>query len=213
LPGKRLIVFATNFNRRASSNMSSKQADVRARPLVKIIHIFFFTVLWMAVLGIVLPLLGDAAYALRLASMPAPVTLATPVENLRRDALYDSWHGSRPGGRRHEGIDIFSRKGTPARATTEGIVLRRGHNTLGGNVVWVLGPGGQRHYYAHLDRFALVSTGERIAPGTVLGFVGNTGNARTTSPHLHYGIYGNNGAINPFPLLQQGEAKKRRGIK
>lgn len=79
--------------------------------------------------------------------------------------------------------------------------MRRGHNKLGGNVLWVLGPGGQRHYYAHLERFAHLSVGERIQPGTMLGYVGNTGNARTTPPHLHYGIYGHAGAINPFPLF------------
>lgn len=57
--------------------------------------------------------------------------------------------------------------------------VRRGHNALGGNVVWVLGPGGQRHYYAHLDRFAHVPVGQRIEPGTVLGYVGNTGTIYT----------------------------------
>lgn len=87
--------------------------------------------------------------------------------------------------------------------------VRRGHNALGGNVVWVLGPGGQRHYYAHLDRFAHVPVGQRIEPGTVLGYVGNTGNARMTPPHLHYGIYGSAGAINPFPLLAQAGKVKR----
>lgn len=152
-------------------------------------------------LSVVLPFLDAAVYAVRLASMPVPATLSMPVDNLKRSALRDSWHVSRPGGRRHEGIDLFSGKGTPVQATTEGVVLRRGSSGLGGNVVWVLGPGGQRHYYAHLDRFSQISIGQRIASGTVLGYVGNTGNARTTPPHLHYGIYGSAGAINPFPLL------------
>jgi murein DD-endopeptidase MepM/ murein hydrolase activator NlpD len=155
----------------------------------------------MAVLGIALPFLDISFYALRLASMPAPVTLEMPVRDVKRSALRNTWHVSRPGGRRHEGIDIFAKKGTPVLAATQGIVIRRGQNQLGGNVVWVLGPGGQRHYYAHLDRFADVSVGERIQPGTALGYVGNTGNARTTPPHLHYGIYSRVGAINPFPLL------------
>ncbi len=97
-------------------------------------------------------------------------------------------------------------------ATTEGIVLRRDHTSLGGNVVWILGPGGQRHYYAHLDSFAYVSIGQRIQAGTVLGYVGNTGNAKTTPPHLHYGIYGNAGAINPFPLLTQEEGKEEKNL-
>jgi murein DD-endopeptidase MepM/ murein hydrolase activator NlpD len=67
-------------------------------------------------------------------------------------------------------------------------VLRVGNNQLGGRVVWVLGPGAQRHYYAHLDRFADVSAGMRIEAGTVLGYVGTTGNAAGTPPHLHYGV-------------------------
>lgn len=152
-------------------------------------------------IGIALPPLDAFLYVLRLASMPAPVTLALPIRNVKQAALRDTWHAPRPGGRRHEGVDIFADRGTPVYSTTEGVVMRRGHNKLGGNVLWVLGPGGQRHYYAHLERFAHLSVGERIQPGTMLGYVGNTGNARTTPPHLHYGIYGHAGAINPFPLF------------
>ena len=78
-----------------------------------------------------------------------------------------------------------------------------GHNRLGGRIVRVFGPGGQWHYYAHLDRFADVRTGDVIAGGTVIGYVGDSGNARGTPPHLHYGIYRfRGGAINPYPLLK-----------
>ena len=87
-------------------------------------------------------------------------------------------------------------------STTRGIVARIGENSLGGTVVWVLGPGGDRHYYAHLNSVADIKTGQRIVPGDVLGTVGTTGNARGTPPHLHYGVYRRvYGAINPFPLL------------
>jgi murein DD-endopeptidase MepM/ murein hydrolase activator NlpD len=140
--------------------------------------------------------------------MAAPASLAMPIANLKRSALSDTWHASRPPARRHEGIDIFARKGTPVVATTEGIVFRRGENKLGGNVVWVLGPGGHHHYYAHLDQFADVNRGERVQVGTVVGYVGNTGNARTTPPHLHYGVYADAGAINPYPLLATHQASK-----
>jgi len=143
-----------------------------------------------------------AWYAARLAAMPAPQSLAMPVDGVHRTALRDNWHAPRDGGaRRHEGLDIFAPRGRPVRATTEGIVLDVGNNRLGGQVVWVLGPGGQRHYYAHLDRFSDVRRGQRVASGNVLGYVGTTGNARGTPPHLHYGIYTNAGAINPYPLL------------
>ena len=80
--------------------------------------------------------------------------------------------------------------------------MRVSTNRLGGQVVWVLGPGGQRHYYAHLDRYADIVDGQRVRPGSVLGYVGNTGNAAGTPPHLHYGIYEAGDAINPYPLLR-----------
>jgi murein DD-endopeptidase MepM/ murein hydrolase activator NlpD len=76
---------------------------------------------------------------------------------------------------------------------------------LGGNVVWIFGPGGQRHYYAHLERFADLRPGDLVMPGDIVGYVGNTGNARGTPPHLHYGIYASR-AVNPFPLLQRHHA-------
>lgn len=158
-------------------------------------------ILLIAAAGLLGPYIEDVLYAMRLASMPVPAMLAVPVGGVRREALHDTWGAARSGRRRHEGIDIFARRGTPVLAATEGIVMRVGTNRLGGNVVWVLGPGGQRHYYAHLDRFADVRPGMRVEAGRVLGYVGTTGNARGTPPHLHYGIYGVRGATNPYPFL------------
>jgi murein DD-endopeptidase MepM/ murein hydrolase activator NlpD len=147
------------------------------------------------------PALERAFYMARLTMMATPAFLPVPVEGVAARALRDTWGGARGGGRQHEGIDIFARRGTPVRSATEGIVVDVGVNRLGGQVVWVLGPGGQRHYYAHLDRYADIADGERIVAGRVLGYVGTTGNARGTPPHLHYGVYGMAGAINPYPLL------------
>ncbi len=158
--------------------------------------------LLLIVLGyLVWPWLSMAIYAARLSYMPVPDSMAIPVADVKPRELKNTWHASRPPARRHEGIDIFAKKGTPVIASTEGIVLRRDVNKLGGNVVWVYGPGGQHHYYAHLDRFAGAGPNERVEAGTLLGYVGNTGNAKTTPPHLHYGIYTNAGPINPYPLL------------
>lgn len=148
------------------------------------------------------PAIERALYPMRLAAMPRPRMLPVPVEGVRARALRDTWHGARSGGRKHEGIDIFARRGTPVSSTTEGIVTQVGTNRLGGLVVWVTGPGGQRHYYAHLDRHADVAAGMRIRAGRVLGYVGNSGNAQGTPPHLHYGVYDMGGAINPYPLLR-----------
>jgi murein DD-endopeptidase MepM/ murein hydrolase activator NlpD len=159
----------------------------------------------LALLGVLIylgkPLAQRAWYFVQLNRMPVPEQLPMPIASLKPRSLADTWQAPRAPGRRHEGIDIFAKQGTPIVATTEGIVLRQGENSLGGNVVWVLGPGGQRHYYAHLDKFADLTMGQRIEAGTVVGYVGNTGNARTTPAHLHYGIYTRAGAINPYPLL------------
>jgi peptidoglycan LD-endopeptidase LytH len=177
--------------------------------LAKPVRIVIASGLCIAVLALAWPWLGAAWYAMRLASMPAPATLAMPVTGLTQRALTDTWHAARPPNRRHEGIDIFAKKGTPVVAATEGLVISRGENRLGGNVVWVLGPAGHRHYYAHLDQPSHVETGQCVQAGTVLGYVGNTGNARTTPPHLHYGVYTATGAINPYPLLAADHASAR----
>ncbi len=140
-------------------------------------------------------------YAWRLWRMPAPAHIGMPVAGVMPRSLSDTWHAARAPNRRHEGIDIFAKKGTPVLASTEGIVLKGGENSLGGNVLWVLGPAGLYHYYAHLDQASLLKPGTRVQAGTPLGYVGNTGNARSTPPHLHYGVYAGEGAINPFPLL------------
>jgi len=152
--------------------------------------------------GLLEPVLERAMYSARLMAMPTPESLAMPVEGVRRRDLRDTWHGARSEGRKHEGIDIFARRGTPVRSSTEGIVMRVGSNRLGGLVVWVIGPGGQRHYYAHLERTANVQAGLRVEAGHVLGYVGNSGNAAGTPPHLHYGVYETGGAINPYPMLK-----------
>ncbi len=142
--------------------------------------------------------------ALRLALEAPPESLPLPIAEVSHSALSDSWGAARGNGRTHQGIDIFAPRGTPVRSTTRGLIFRIGENRLGGNVVWIFGPGRQMHYYAHLERFGAFEPGDRVLPGDIIGYVGNTGNARTTPPHLHYGIYTPRaGAINPFPLLRQ----------
>jgi len=160
------------------------------------------TVLAVGAYALFGPYIKNALYAMRLAAQPVPTALPVPVRGVAARSLSDTWGGARSGGRRHEGIDIFARRGTAVTSSTEGVILRIGTNRLGGQVVWVLGPGGQRHYYAHLDRYADVEGGQRVRPGTILGYVGTTGNAAGTPPHLHYGIYERGGAINPYPLLR-----------
>ncbi|MGD8322498.1 MAG: M23 family metallopeptidase [Gemmatimonadota bacterium] len=131
--------------------------------------------------------------------------LAFPVQGKNDRAILSYWGQPRDGGRRrHEGVDIFARRGTPVLAPADGVVRRIQVTRLGGKVVWLRDPVRNASlYFAHLDSQA-VEAGQRVKLGDVLGFVGNTGNARTTSPHLHFGIYRRGeGAVNPAPFLRQ----------
>lgn len=130
--------------------------------------------------------------------------LAFPVDGRGNAAIQSLFGVDRDGGRRaHHGIDIFAPRGTPVLAATDGIVRSTSPNNLGGNVVWL---SDQRRpqtlYYAHLDRHA-VSAGQQVRTGDTLGFVGNTGNARTTAPHLHFGIYTRGGPIDPLRYVRR----------
>lgn len=156
------------------------------------------------------PWAKNALYVAELLAEEPPMSLPMPVQGVSLRTVRDTFGAPRPGDRKHQGVDIFAPRGTPVIATTRGIVSRLGDNSLGGTVVWVLGPGGDRHYYAHLDSVADVRTGQRIAAGDVLGTVGNSGNARGAPPHLHYGVYRRiGGAINPFLLLAAAPSTPR----
>jgi murein DD-endopeptidase MepM/ murein hydrolase activator NlpD len=131
-----------------------------------------------------------------------PASLPVPVEGVAAARLADSWGDARYGGRSHQGIDIFAPRHTPVVSATDGILEFKGMRGLGGWVVYVLGPGGYRHYYAHLEDFGPQQVGDRVVQGEVIGYVGNSGNAAVSPTHLHYGIYApGGGAINPYPLL------------
>jgi hypothetical protein len=111
------------------------------------------------------------------------------------------------GARHHEGVDIFAPRSTPVLAVVDGRAVYR-ENRLGGKTVWLNAPGAS-YYYAHLDRAAITGT-ERVRAGDVLGYVGNTGNAATTVPHLHFGVYRwGKGAIDPLPLLGAGTFREQ----
>ncbi|WP_425456043.1 M23 family metallopeptidase [Cognatilysobacter terrigena] len=134
---------------------------------------------------------------------PAPMHVPVPVLGVAPRSIADTWNAARPPNRHHQGVDIFARRGTPVTSATRGLVIAIRDQGLGGRQVWVLGPGGERHYYAHLDAWDRdLHVGDLIRAGTQLGIVGDTGNARGTPPHLHYGIYTANGAVNPWPRLQ-----------
>ncbi len=113
-----------------------------------------------------------------------------PVEGVTLSQVSDTWGAARSEGRAHEGTDISAPVGTPIYSATPGYVYRIGTNPYGGNVVTVVGGAGVRYYYAHLSAFnENVQEGQYVTLETILGYVGNTGNAATTPPHLHFGVY------------------------
>lgn len=132
--------------------------------------------------------------------------LPVPVKGINRNELRDTWGAARSQGRNHEGIDIMAERGTKVYSATEGLVADLRNNNLGGKIIWIIGPAGSWHYYAHLDDHKRgLNVGDYVRKGDLIGYVGNTGNARATAPHLHYGIYLNGkgrGAVNPYPYLR-----------
>lgn len=128
-------------------------------------------------------------------------SLSFPVAGRGEDAIQSRFGAPRDGGMRdHHGVDIFAPRGTPALAAAAGTVSRVDTTSRGGRVVWLRDRrGGQSLYYAHLDQ-PLVRAGQRVQPGDTVGLIGNTGNARTTPPHLHFGIY-SGGPQDPWPYL------------
>ena len=112
----------------------------------------------------------------------------------------------------HQGTDVFAPEGTPLVAIERGVLVRVGTDVLGGTKLWLAGATGTRYFYAHLSAFAPgVAEGKPVEAGEVIGFVGNTGNARGTSPHLHFEVHpGGGAAINPYPLLRLVAEETRR---
>ena len=129
-------------------------------------------------------------------------SLAFPVAGADEGAIGSRWGAARDGGARsHEGVDVFADRGTPAVAARAGRVTRVQETPIGGRVVWLRPDGADVSlYYAHLDT-QRVAPGARVAAGDTLGTVGNTGNAAATPPHLHFGVYGRGGAVDPEPFL------------
>ncbi len=111
-----------------------------------------------------------------------------PVYNISGATIENTYGAPRSGGRKHQGIDIFAPRGTTVLNTVDGVILYTGRDTYGGNVVRILGVDKRIYYYAHLHSYNDFDPGEKIHQGEVIGYVGNTGNAITTPPHLHFEI-------------------------
>lgn len=149
-------------------------------------------------------LLATVSYNLQLTAGPS---LEHPVAKGTKNNIGSFWGVDRDAGqRRHEGVDIFAARSTPAVASADGVVTRVGTNNLGGKVVFLRPEGRSINlYYAHLDS-QLVVSGQQVKIGDTIGLIGNTGNAITTAPHLHFGIYTNRGAVDPLPFIRPGKS-------
>ena len=111
----------------------------------------------------------------------------------------NDWGAPRSGGRTHQGNDLFSPYGTPNVAVING-VMRWDNDDLGGLGVWLDGDDGISYYYAHLSTFE--GPPRRVARGEVVGYVGDTGNAKGGAPHTHFGMRAGGQMVNPFPTLR-----------
>ncbi len=135
-------------------------------------------------------------------STAAPVSSAgkaCPQDNPR--SFTDTWGAPRSGGRSHQGTDIFGARGGNVFAITSGTVTRTSNGNLSGLFLTLRGDDGNDYWYLHLQDF-VASPGQRVSAGELIGHNGDTGNARGTTPHIHFEYHpGGGGAVNPYPLL------------
>ena len=121
-------------------------------------------------------------------NLKMPVSGATKSDHNPDSFWYYPWGKSIT----HKGVDIFASKGTNITSATFGVVLYAGKISLGGNAVYILGPKWRIHYYAHLEEIQTRSF-SFVNKETIIGTVGDSGNAAGKAPHLHYSI------LTPIP--------------
>src|SRR6185369_14803865 len=199
---RRLQINARSDTRRSKL---TPHPTIRMKRLIKVSAVTVLAVLVLSISGV-----GAAAWhkllfyghVARLYTREPDSRLSMPLQDVLKRQVTNTWHAPRGTDRLHEGQDIFAPKGTPIYSATSGFVYNVGENNLGGQTVSVIGDGGRVYYYAHLDSYAPgIAVGDPVTRQTLLGYVGTTGNAQGTPPHLHFGVYTSRGAINPLPLL------------
>jgi peptidoglycan LD-endopeptidase LytH len=139
-----------------------------------------------------------------------PTLTAPPIMGLTAQDLHDTFDQLR-GVTRHEAVDIMEPRGTPVHAVVDGTIAKLFLSKPGGNTIYLFDDAGAFcYYYAHLDRYAPnLREGLRVSRGAVIGFVGSTGNASPSAPHLHFTIFKlgpekhwwKGTAVNPYPVL------------
>jgi murein DD-endopeptidase MepM/ murein hydrolase activator NlpD len=171
---------------------------------------------------VVVPNLEDADLPLRptpdanaAAGTAAPTTmpgkLLVPVQGIKSAQLTDTFYQPRGEQRQHEALDIMAPTGTPVVAVADGKVAKLFHSKPGGLTVYQFDPTGQfAYYYAHLDRYADgIAEGMEVKRGTLIGYIGVTGNSDPNAPHLHFAVvaltpekqWWKGTPLNPFPLM------------
>ena len=153
------------------------------------------------------------------AALPATPTdttgnLLIPVQGIAAAALHDTFNDARSEGRRHDAIDIMAPAGTPVLAVADGRIEKLFLSDRGGITLYQFNPARTRaYYYAHLQRYADgIAEGQVLRRGQVLGYVGATGNADPSAPHLHFAVFAlgpearwwEGTALNPYPMLVPG---------
>ena len=138
-------------------------------------------------------------------------TLTVPVQGVTSAQLRDTFSEARSEGRVHEALDIMAPRGTPVLAVADGTVEKLFTSVPGGLTIYQFEPTGRyAYYYAHLDRYADgLQEKQAIRRGEVIGYVGSTGNADPSAPHLHFAIFElgperqwwKGTAINPYPVF------------
>ena len=115
----------------------------------------------------------------------------------------DTWGAPRSGGRRHKGVDMFAPMNIPVYAMTNGVIGRHSSSRLGGLGLYLRGDDGNEYYYAHLRRIAPgYGPGRRVEAGELIGYNGDSGNARGGAPHVHFEVHPGGGRpVNPYPFV------------
>jgi murein DD-endopeptidase MepM/ murein hydrolase activator NlpD len=155
------------------------------------------------------PSLAPLPRPLALPTRPAPEDLLSTSSEGYVFPVYgnvsftDDYGAPRADADWHHGNDIFAPEGTPILAVADGTLSKVGINRLGGNRLWLTDRRGNSFYYAHLSAFAPAAVdGAQVRAGQVIGFVGHTGDAETTPPHLHFEVHpGDRDSVDPYPYL------------
>lgn len=142
-------------------------------------------------------------------------SLVVPVLGVETSDLHDTFSQPRGKGRTHRAIDILAPRGTPVVAAVDGTIRKLFTSPAGGLTIYQFGPDGKRlYYYAHLDSYERgLAEGLVVRQGTVIGYVGTSGNAPADTPHLHFSVedlpptqeWWKGSPVNPYPLLVRGE--------